>query len=69
VNDLLRILRRDNALFLEHFGMRPARRDVLAKELAVHVDGGVYVRHDGIGLGAKAAPPHLVAHGGLIRFA
>src|SRR5262249_12584820 len=42
--------------------MRPARRDVLTKQLAVDIDGGVYICHDGVGLGTKAAAPHLVAH-------
>src|ERR1700689_3654801 len=42
--------------------MRPARRDVVAKKLAVDVDRGVYVRHDGVVIGTEAAAPHLVAH-------
>src|SRR5215475_14350449 len=42
--------------------MRAACRDILAKQLAVHVDGGVYFGHNGVGLGVEAAAPHLVAH-------
>src|SRR5580704_10504590 len=46
----------------EHPGMGAARRDVLAKQLAVDIDRGIYVRHDGVGLRAEPAAPHLVAH-------
>src|SRR5262249_26328158 len=52
--------------FLEHFGVRAACPDVLAKQLAVYVDGGVYIRHNGVGPRPKAAAPHLVAHDGTI---
>ena len=62
VNDPSRILRRNDALLREHFGVGAACRNVLAKQLAVDIDRGVYVRHDGVGFGAETAAPHLVAH-------
>src|SRR5258708_35590306 len=46
----------------QHLGVGPARRDVLPKQLAVDIDRGIYVRHDGVGLRAEPAAPHLVAH-------
>src|SRR5215475_4360179 len=62
-------MRRDDALLLEHFGVGAACGDVLAKQLAVNLNGGVYIGHDGVGSAIKAAAPHLVAHGGTIGVA
>ena len=65
-DDCPRILGRNNALMRQHFGMRPACDHILAIELAVDVDRGIYVRHDGVRLGGKPAAPHLVAHDGFL---
>ena len=65
-NDRLGVGRRNNALMSQHLGVGPACRDVLAKQLAVDVDRGIYVRHDGVGLRAEPAAPHLVAHDRLL---
>jgi hypothetical protein len=64
VNDLFRILRRNDALFRQHLGVRLGRRDVLAIELAVDVDRDVDLRHEGVGLRGEPPAPHLVAHAG-----
>ena len=52
----------DDALFGEHgdVGLRP--RDVLRREFAVEIDGGVDFLHDFGGAGYEASAPHLVAH-------
>ena len=63
-DDRLGVFGRNNALMRQHFGVGPARDHILAIELAVDVDRGIYVRHDGVRLGAEPAAPHLVAHDG-----
>src|SRR5262249_41674747 len=60
--DLFRILRRNDALFRQHLGMRLGGGDILAKQLAVDVDRGVDLGHHGVGLRGEPPTPHLVAH-------
>ena len=62
MSDLLRIVRRDDALLGQHAGMGLGRGDVLAVEVPVEIDGGVDLLHDGVGTGREAPAPHLVAH-------
>jgi hypothetical protein len=47
----------------QHFGMSLGAGNVLGVQRAIDLDRSIDFFHDGIGLRAEPAAPHLVAHG------
>src|SRR6266581_1754014 len=66
LRDLAGILAGEDALLRQHFGVGLGRGNVLGVEGAVDPDRRVDLFHDGVGLRAEPAAPHLVAHGSSI---
>ena len=60
--DLVAFLLGDDAGRGKHRGMRLGRKNVVAPEALVEVDGGVYLLHDRGGARCETAAPHGVGH-------
>ena len=60
--DLVRLMLGNDAAGGEHFGMGFGRKNIVAPEALVEVNGGVYLLHDRGGAQCEPAAPHGVGH-------